>query len=92
MVIHVFYSTHNNGWLDLPDKVDAIRNMVEPIRKKDIMKLTGMMVALSRFISKLCEKGLPFFKLLKKAGKFGWNDEARTALEGLKMYLSTPSI
>jgi hypothetical protein len=34
------------------------------------MKLTGMMEALGRFISKLDEKGLPFFKLLKKADKF----------------------
>jgi hypothetical protein len=34
------------------------------------MKLTGMMVALGRFISKLGEKGLPFFKLLKKVDKF----------------------
>jgi hypothetical protein len=29
-----------------------------------------MMAALGRFISKLGEKGLPFFKLLKKADKF----------------------
>jgi hypothetical protein len=28
------------------------------------------MAALNRFISQLGEKGLPFFKLLKKAGKF----------------------
>jgi hypothetical protein len=40
------------------------------------MKLTGMMVALGRFISKLGEKGLPFFKLLKKSDKFQWIDEA----------------
>jgi hypothetical protein len=32
-----------------------------------MMKLTGMMAALGRFISKLGEKGLPFFKLLKKS-------------------------
>jgi hypothetical protein len=31
------------------------------------MKLTCMMAALGRSISKLSEKGLPFFKLLKKA-------------------------
>jgi hypothetical protein len=50
-----------------PTKVDAIRKMAKPSNKKDVMKLTGMMVALGRFISKLGEKGLPFFKLLKKA-------------------------
>jgi hypothetical protein len=49
-----------------PTKVDAIHKMKRPTGKKDVMKLTGMMEALGRFISKLGEKGLPFFKLLKK--------------------------
>jgi hypothetical protein len=62
-----------------PMKVNAIRNMAKPSNKKDIMKLTRMMVALSRFISKLGEEGLPFFKLLKKADKFVWDDEAQKA-------------
>jgi hypothetical protein len=62
-----------------PMKVNAIRNMAKPSNKKDVMKLTRMMVALSRFISKLGEEGLPFFKLLKKADKFVWDDEAQKA-------------
>jgi hypothetical protein len=40
------------------------------------MKLIGMMAALGRFISKLGKKGLPLLKLLKKANKFVWDDEA----------------
>jgi hypothetical protein len=48
-----------------PTKVDAIRRMNRPTRKKDVRKLTGMMATLGRFISQLGEKGLPFFKLLK---------------------------
>jgi hypothetical protein len=56
------------------------------------MKLTGMMVALGRFISKIGEKGLPFFKLLKKADKFVWDDEAQKAFEALKESLTTPPI
>jgi hypothetical protein len=59
-----------------PAKVDAMRNMAKPSNKKDVLKLTVMMAALGRFISKLGEKGLPFFKLLKKADKFVWDDEA----------------
>jgi hypothetical protein len=62
-----------------PMKVNTIRNMAKPSNKKDVMKLTRMMVALSRFISKLGEEGLPFFKLLKKADKFVWDDEAQKA-------------
>jgi hypothetical protein len=53
-----------------PTKVETIRRMNHPTGKKDIMKLTGMMAALGRFISKLGEKGLPFYKLLKKSDKF----------------------
>jgi hypothetical protein len=75
-----------------PAKVDAIRKMVKPSNKKDIMKLTGMMVALGRFISKLGEKGLPFPKLLKKADKFVWDNEAHKAFEALKESLTTPPI
>jgi dsDNA-binding SOS-regulon protein len=75
-----------------PAKVDAIRKMAKPSNKKDVMNLTGMMAALGRFISKLCEKGLPFFKLLKKADKFVWDDEAQKAFEALKESLTTPPV
>jgi hypothetical protein len=53
-----------------PAKVDAIHGMNRPTEKKDVMKLTGIMVALGCFISKLGEKNMPFFKLLKKSDKF----------------------
>jgi hypothetical protein len=75
-----------------PTKVDAIRRMNRPTGKKDVMKLTGMMAALGRFIRKLGEKGLPFFKLLKKSDKFKWTNEANQALEELKTFLTTPLV
>jgi hypothetical protein len=75
-----------------PAKIDAICKMAKPSNKKDVMKLTGMMAALGRFISKLGEKGLPFFKLLKKADKFVWDDEAQKAFEALKESLTTPPV
>jgi hypothetical protein len=61
--------------------------MRPPCCIKDIQKLTGCMAALNRFISLLGEKGLPFFKLLKKSGKFEWTEEANNAFEKLKSYL-----
>jgi hypothetical protein len=70
-------------------KVDIIRKMAKQSNKKDVMKLTGMMAALGSFISKLSEKGLPFSKLLKKADKFVWDDEAQKAFEALKESLTT---
>jgi hypothetical protein len=50
------------------------------------------MAALSRFISRLGEKGMPFYKLLKKVHKFQWTTEAQEALEALKKFLTTPPI
>jgi hypothetical protein len=41
---------------------------------------------------KLGEKGLLFFKLLKKTDKFKWTDEADQALEELKTFLTTPPV
>jgi hypothetical protein len=75
-----------------PAKIEAIRKMAKPSNKKDVMKLTDMMAALGHFISKLGEKGLPFFKLLKKADKFVWEDEAQKAFEALKESLTTPLV
>jgi hypothetical protein len=66
--------------------------MARPSCKKDVMKLTSMIAALGRFISKLGEKGLPFFKLLKKADKFVWDEDVQKAFEALKEFLTSPPI
>jgi hypothetical protein len=59
--------------------------MKAPTCIKDVQKLTGCMAALNRFISKLGERGLPFFKLLKHQEKFVWTPEANQALAQLRM-------
>ena len=55
-----------------------------PATIKDVQKLTGCMVALNRFLSRLGERGLPFFKLLKRQDKFEWTTEAAEAAEALE--------
>ena len=50
------------------------------------------MAALNRFLSRLGERGLPFFKLLKWQDKFEWTTEAAEALENLKHHLQSPPI
>jgi dsDNA-binding SOS-regulon protein len=45
-----------------------------------------------QFISKLGERGLPFFKLLKDQEKFAWTPEADQALAHLKDFLSKPPV
>jgi hypothetical protein len=75
-----------------PEKVKAIMKMKPPNYVKDIQKLTRCMTALSRFISWLGEKGLPFFKLLKAKEKFEWSEEADTAFVELKQFLTSPLV
>jgi hypothetical protein len=51
-------------------KVEAIEQLQQPRTRREILKLAGMMAALSRFISKSSEHGMPFYKLLCKADGF----------------------
>jgi hypothetical protein len=59
-----------------PKKITAIARM-GPIRNmKGVQRLTGCLATLSRFISRLGERGMPFYKLLKKLDMFIWTEEA----------------
>ena len=62
--------------------------MKKPEDLRDVQKLTGCVAALSRFISRLGEKAIPLYKLLKKTDNFVWNQEADEAFEALKKQLS----
>jgi hypothetical protein len=53
-----------------PKKIEAIMRMELPRSQNKVQRLTGCMAALSRFISRLGETGMPFYKLLKKVDKF----------------------
>jgi hypothetical protein len=75
-----------------PEKISTVTSMKAPTCIKDVQKLTGCMAALNRFISKLGERGLPFFKLLKHQEKFVWTPEADQALAQLKDFLSKPRV
>jgi hypothetical protein len=70
-----------------PEKIKAIEAMRPPARIKDVQKLTGSLAALSRFISRLAERALPFFKLLRKFDPFSWTEEAEQAFSDLKQHL-----
>jgi hypothetical protein len=75
-----------------PEKIKAIEVMRPPTRIKDIQKLTGSLASLNRFISRLAERALPFFKLLWKLGPFAWTEEAEQAFQELKQHLASLSI
>jgi hypothetical protein len=60
-----------------------------PIRDlKGVQRVLGCLAALSRFISRLSEKGLPLYRLLKKHERFSWTVEAQEALDKLKASLT----
>jgi hypothetical protein len=48
----------------------------------------GCLAALSRFVSRLGEKGLPLYQLLNKHERFSWTVEAQEALDKLKATLA----
>ena len=54
--------------------------------------MVGRVTVLGRFISKLGEHTLPFFKLMKNKGPFEWTPEADQAFQDLKRYLTNPPV
>jgi hypothetical protein len=44
-----------------PDQIAALVDLAEPRNIKQVQRLTGMVVALGRFISRLADKCKPFF-------------------------------
>jgi hypothetical protein len=75
-----------------PEKIKAVLDISRPNDLKDVQRLTGCVAAVSRFISRLGEKALPLYKLMKKLDEFIWIDEADTALKDLKRVLSTAPV
>ena len=72
------------------DQVSTLLDLAEPRVAKLVQYLTGMITALSRFISKSTDRYKPFFRLLEKKRKFMWGDECSVAFQGIKDYLSSP--
>ncbi|VFQ66040.1 unnamed protein product [Cuscuta campestris] len=72
-----------------PEKIRAITEMQAPTSVRDVQKLTCRLAALSRFLSRSVERSLPFFKVLKKANTFAWDEECQRAFEELKEYLAS---
>jgi hypothetical protein len=58
-----------------PDKINVIVHMKPPQSKKEVEKLIGRIAALNRFMSKLAERSLPFFTVLRGSDNFQWGPE-----------------
>ena len=72
------------------EKVKAILDMTLPKIFKEVQKLIRKIATLNRFVSKVTDKCLPFFKTLKQA--FAWTEECEATFQELKHYLSNPPL
>ena len=52
----------------------------------------GCLASLSRFISRLGERGLPLYKLLRKMPEWRWSSEAQKAFDDIKDFLTKPLV
>jgi hypothetical protein len=78
------YIVSQRGIEPNPEKVTTLER-IGPIRDlKGVQKVLWCLTALSRFILRLGEKGLPLYRLLKKHERFSWTIEAQEALDKLK--------
>ena len=73
-----------------PDKIRVVLDMRLPSNTKEVQRLTGRIVALSRFVSRSSDKCQPLFQILKKA--FQWDAHYEETFTELKTYLSYPPI
>jgi hypothetical protein len=86
------YLISERGIKGNPERIQAIINMQPPKMLRHVQQLTGRLAALSRFIGKLSEKALPFYRLLRKTDNFTWTEEAQAAFDDLKLRLLTSPV
>lgn len=72
-----------------PLRVRALEEMKPPTNLREAQVLAGKVVSLSRFISRMADKSLPFFRVLRKGSAFEWTLTCQRAFEELKGFLAT---
>ena len=60
----------NRGIEANPEKIKAITSLAKPKCINDVQRLAGRITALSQFISRLGEKAIPLYQMLKKTDNF----------------------
>ena len=64
-----------------PDQIKAIHSLQPPQNPKEVQKLTGMIVALNRFISRSTDRCRPFYLLMNKWKGFKWSEDCALAFQ-----------
>nr|XP_009388102.1 PREDICTED: uncharacterized protein LOC103974923 [Musa acuminata subsp. malaccensis] len=71
-----------------PEKVQAVIDMQSPRTIKDLQRLNGRLVAMSRFLARSGDRCLPFFRALKNPKSFQWMAECEEAFQRMKRHLA----
>jgi len=74
------------------EKCNATIEMRSPSSIKEVQRLIGQLIAISRFLPKLAEQTQPIIQLLKKSAKFTWNDDCERVFQKLNTTLTSPPI
>ena len=78
----------NRGIEANPEKIKAITSLAKPVCINDVQRLAGRITALSR----LGEKAMPLYQMMKKTDDFVWSDAADSAFEDMKRPLAEPPV
>ena len=73
------YMVTHRGIEVSPNQIRVIHSLQPPRNPKKVQKLTGMIAALNRFISRSADRCRPFFLLLNKWKGFKWTEECALA-------------
>jgi hypothetical protein len=75
-----------------PSKIKAIEALEPPTQLRDVHKFARCLASLSRFVSRLGEKAMPLYQLIKKTYHLVWSQRTDDAFNDLKRALSTAPI
>ena len=75
-----------------PKKIKAIERMRKSAWLRDVQKFTGSLASVNRFLSRLGERALPLYQLMKNTTSFEWNNQADKAFRDVKRMLSTAPV
>jgi hypothetical protein len=70
-----------------PDKINDIVHMKPPQSKKEVHRLTDRIAVLNRFMSRLVERSLLFFTMLRGSSSFQWGSKQHEAFNALKDHI-----
>ena len=64
-----------------PDQIKAINDLKLLQNAKEVQKLTGMIAALNRFISRLANRCRPLYLLINRWKGFEWSEDYTVAFQ-----------